>query len=670
MENPNDPRLAIWLEEQKLITKKIENKQALSKTLKAQLNSLYFDSNERVTKGYIKEKNNRKYDFDYKYNFQDKTPDFQYRKRNSVFYKTLAKSKDFQLSKDDKVLFPHYYVNENEDLLALLIQHFNSDWRDICFFDLKTGRQLPDTLQYVLDGDPVVWHDRNVYYCRYNDPLPGRKYLDKPTGQKLFYHKVGTPLSEDLLVFQNPDISGTNFFNYALSGDKLIIEHVFYYHGKAHKSLSYAFPQEEVLTLKPFLIYPKVDSIKMEIEEIFGDTAIVLTNWAAPNGRVLMANINLFNEPVELIPEFDTKLEEVHRLGKDKLSCIYRNGGNYAFLVFDLKGNMLKRIDFPEGEKVSNIYEEYINQEYADFYVSSFYHPDLSYQISLKDLSVKPSASITIPYDYKKIETRYVKYPSKDGTMIPMYITCLKSTVLNGENPTIIHGYGGYNMSIEIGYDPAVALWLLHGGVYAVPNIRGGGAEEGNWGKEGRRLKKQNAIDDFIAAAEYLINGKYTSSPRIAITGGSHGGFLVGAMITQRPGLCKVAIIEAGVLDLLRAEKFAFMSMNDNLNELGTTADSLDFVNLKSLSPLNNIKKGVKYPNVLLITGDYDHRVPPLHSYKFLATLQEKGSPTSLYNLYIIPGAGHGGPLTAEDYYNYTLFKFYYLFDQLGLRFN
>lgn len=670
MENPDDPRLAIWLEEQKLLTKKTKNKQALKSTLLAQINSLFFDTNKQESKSFVKEKQNRKYVFNYKYNFYDETPDIQYSKRNSIFYKTLAKSKDFQLSKKDKVYFTKYYVNEEKDLVALMVQHYGSDWRDVCFFDLTTGRQLLDTLKYMMVGDPIIWNDSCVYYSRYNKPNPGREYLDKPNGQKLFYHKLGTPVSKDLLVYQNPDTSGTSRFSYSQTGDKLIIDHYYFHQGKAYRSLSYTFINNHSTTFKPFLIYPNVDSIEVSIEDMFGDTAIIATNWAAPNGRILLANINLLNKPIELVPEFDVKLEEIYRLGKDKIACIYVNDGKYTFLVFDLKGNLLKRIDFPEGKKVYLSDEAHKNNDYANFCISSFYHPNLWYQLSLKDMTVMPSESITVPYDYESIETRYVKYSSKDGTLIPMYITCLKNTVLNGTNPTIIYGYGGYNITVEPEFDEPIALWILHGGIYAVPNIRGGGADNANWGEEGRRLKKQNAIDDFIAAVEYLKDEKYTSSNKIAINGESHGGMLIGAVLTQRPDLCKVAIAEAGVYDLLRAEKFTVMSMFNNLAEFGTTTDSLDFFNLKSYSPMHNVKNGVKYPNVLLITGDLDHRVPPLHTYKFMATLQEKGSPASLYNLYIIPGAGHSGAMTSEDYLDYTLYKYYFLFDQLGLRFN
>jgi prolyl oligopeptidase len=285
--------------------------------------------------------------------------------------------------------------------------------------------------------------------------------------------------------------------------------------------------------------------------------------------------------------------------------------------------------------------------------------------LSLSNLTFKPTVEISVPYDPESLETRYVKYTSKDGTQIPMYITCMKDTKLNGKNPTLLYGYGGYGTTVEPSYDDSMALWLIHGGILAVPNVRGGGAVGSDWGLEGRRLKKQNTIDDFIAAAEYLIKENYTSSNNLGATGGSHGALLVGSAVIQKPELFKAVVAEAGPYDMLRFGMFTVGDVSTNINEFGTVTDQNDYINLRSYSPLHNIKEGVKYPNVLLITGDHDDRVPPFHSYKFLATLQQKASSESLYLLYVIAGAGHSGGLTNNDRVDKILYEYAFLYDQL-----
>ena len=666
MENPEDSRLVEWLESQEKIKNKHANRNLKMLKLRSQISAMYYGVRAKDIEGYVeKNKVNSKYEFAYKYQSYNRTPNLLYRLSGKSNYIRLVDIKDYRYDKNDNVAVTDHQVNEKHDLVAIEISHSGSDWREIFFFNLKNGQQLHNSLKNVRISSKLIWHGRNVYYDRYDEPIKGRELLDKATGQKLYYHKLGTPQSEDKLLYKNLDTTGTNSFRYFKLKDKLFFYHTYKYRNKLYRALSVSKNNPDSLFLKKFLIYPNDDAINLGIHEVFGDSVVIKTNWNAPNGRVLFSNINELNKPVEIIPEYDVILRSVNRLGKDKIACVYRNENKYLALIFDLKGNLLKKIDFPEGKKVNYLSEHDEKVEYTDFSVSSFYHPDLWYQLSLKDLTFKPSISVSVPYDHESLETRYVKYTSKDGTQIPMYITCLKDTKLDGKNPTLIYGYGGYGITIEPDFDESKALWLLHGGILAIPNIRGGGAGGSNWGMEGRRLKKQNAIDDFIAAAEYLIDEKYTNSEHLGINGGSHGGFLVGAAITQRPKLFKAAIAEAGPFDMLRKENYTTGGVNVNLNEYGSVADSVDFQNIKSFSPLHNIKKGVDYPNVLLITGDKDDRVPPFHSYKFLATLQEKGSPKSLYLLYLISGAGHGGALTGDDKIDKVLYKYAFLYSQL-----
>lgn len=672
MENRQDERLEEWLNGQEKITKKQSNKQTKFWTLKNQISTMYNRVRTERTDTYVKKNKETKSKYLFKYNYSSykRSADLLYKKRTDSNFKTLVKVKNFKRSKDDVPDITGRSVCDDLEKAAILITHSGSDWREVVFFDLSSGKQLIDTLKYLRNNSRLLWHNDGIYYIRYNKPKKGRELLDMAKGQALYYHKLGTNQSEDQLIYQNPDTSGLNNFYFFKENDRLFFNHYYLSRGKVYEAFSYSdLKDDNSIFLRNFLIFQQNDSIEFEINEIVGDSVYLSTNVGAPNGKVLIANVNKKNDLVKFIPEYDIVLKDFNRLGKDKFACIYKDGGKFSAFIFDFNGNLVKTIDFPEGEKVKYFYEDDFDVEYTSFCVSSFYHPDLWYQLSLKDYTFKPAKKIWVPFDPQKLETRYVKYKSKDGTEVPMYITCLKGTELNGNNPTLIYAYGGYGITVEPNYNESLALWILHGGILAVPNIRGGGAEGSEWSKAGQGLNKQNTIEDFIAAAEYLVKEKYTNPERLAIKGGSHGGFLVGAAMVQRPELYKAVIADAGVFDMLRFEKFTIGSAQVNLKEFGTIRTEEGYNSKKNLSPLHGIRAGVKYPSVLLMTGDTDDRVPPLHSFKFLATLQENGSPSSLYHLYLIPGAGHAGALTNEAWVDKLLYEYYFLFDQLDVKF-
>ncbi|REG87390.1 prolyl oligopeptidase family serine peptidase [Winogradskyella sediminis] len=669
MENSNDPRLAEWLASQKKLTNKQHKKYVSMWTLRSQLSTMYNKTKAKNKKTYQKKADSlkSKYQFKYVRTSSKRASDLMFRRRGDKNYKKLVNLKDFRLDKDDNVSITNRYINEEYNLVGIEFSHNGSDWREVYFFDLLTGERLSDKLEN-LRGYGLIWDKRDVIYNTFERPEKGRELLDKPKGQKLFYHILGNKQSEDTMLYQNPDVTGTNSFHYFKLGDKVFFKHYYTVRGQTVKALSVAFIKPNSFYLSNFLLYPNADNIYVEIEELHEDTVYLKTNWQAENGRVLKADITQLNKVSEFIPEYDSRLIEVNKLGKGKMACMYANEGKNLAMIFDLEGQLLRTIDFPEGKKIHGLYEKEDNATHTNFSVSSFFHPELWYQLSLSDLTFKPAQVLTVPYDAESLETRYVKYTSKDGTEVPMYITCAKDTKLDGNNPTLIYGYGGYGTTVRPFFDESSTLWLLHGGILAVPNVRGGGANGTDWSLDGRRLKKQNTIDDFIGAAEFLISENYTSSEKLAINGTSHGGLVVGAALTQRPELFKAAIAESGPYDMLRFEQFTVGSANTNVNEFGTVTDTLDYVNLKSYSPLHNIKKGVKYPNVLLIVGENDDRVPPFHSYKFLANLQEKGSEESLYEIYVVEGTGHGGALNDHDFTQKITHKYAFLFSQLGLK--
>ncbi len=673
MEDPNDSRLSDWLAEQKKITRRHGSQQVKKHVLSEQIGTMYQYVERRNNENLIPKSkaNNNNYEFKFESREYSRTPDLLYRRVGATNYRYLVRIKNFTKEKGDLVIISKKIVNPEQTKIVIELSVNGSDWREAYFFDLETGKQLQDTIKFLRAGSNIVWHGEGVYYDRFQKPLEGRERLDKAVGQSLYYHKLGTPQSEDRVIYQNPDPTGTNYFSFTkIDSSRLFFNHIYASRGSIYRALSFAeLSEDPSFFLKSFLIFPNNDSIKFRVDAAFEDTFILYTNWDAPNGKVLKANINKLNSIESLVPELDAPLRNSSKLGKDKIACLYRLDGQYMILIYSLDGELLKSIDFPTGKTVKYFYENDPDEEHTLFCLSSFIHPDIWYQLSLSELTFKPIETVWVPYKPNDLETRYVKYKSKDGTEIPMYITCLKKTKLNGSNPTLIYGYGGYGKTVEPYFDESMAIWLLHGGILATPSIRGGGYEGSEWVESGRRLNKQNSIDDLISAAEFLISQKYTSPSKLAISGGSHGGLMVGATITQRPELFKAAIAEAGIFDMLRFENFTVGSTLTNLSEFGSVSDYNEFVNLYSYSPLHKIKEGVEYPNLLLITGDSDDRVPPLHSYKFLATLQERGNPKSLYHLYLIPGAGHSGALTPTTWVDITLYKYYFLFSQLGLKF-
>ncbi|QDO93632.1 S9 family peptidase [Formosa sediminum] len=664
MENPKDPRLSIWMEAQDKFTSKIKNKYLKTIDLKAQLSAMYYGvKNKEVDRFTQKDSSlSGKYEFKFKVQNSNSNPNLLYRLRDRGNFLTLVDTKDYMEDRDDNILIRNYYVNEDYDILAVTLSHRGGDWQELYFFNLKNGQQLHGSLKNLRIGSQVIWDKMNLYYDAYTPPKAGQELLDRAEGQKLYYHKFGDSQDQDVVVLTSSDSSGVNTFRFKELDDKLFFNNIYKHKGKSYNALAVAKKDSIYLNLNNFLIYPKDEEITVNVEDAFGDKVVLYTNWGAPNGRVLLSDLSVPNKPIELVPEYDVRLLEVNRLGKDKIVCIYKNGNRDLALFFDLEGKLLNKIDFPEGKRVKGLYEYNEDATKTNFYVSSFYHPDLEYELSLKDLSFKPSVAVSVPYDPESLETRYVKYKSKDGTEIPMYITCLKDTKLNGKNPTLLYGYGGYGITVAPAFDESKALWLLHGGILAIPNVRGGGAGGSDWGKAGRRINKQNAIDDFIAAGEYLIAQNYTSPQHLGSNGGSHGGLLVSSAALQRPDLFNAVVAEAGPYDMLRFGKYTVGSVTTNIEEFGAVTDLNDFNNLISYSPLHNINAGVKYPNFLVMTGDSDDRVPPLHTYKFLATLQEKANPTSLYLMYVTPGKGHGSALTTNDWFDEVLYKYAFLY--------
>lgn len=668
MENANDPRLEEWLGDQAKIIRKQSRKQKYSYDLMAQLRGM-FRTKRKKTEDYVEPKIIKKDKFEFKrdYNSYTGTPDLLYKLDEAKNWKKLIRGKDYLINKDDNLMFGSNALNEDENLAVISLSMNGSDWAKAYVFDLTTGKQFPYVIENIRSGVNFEWRDRELYYTAYDKPERGRELLDKAKGQALYKLEIKKFDATPELLYKNPDTSGTRRFHYSIHEDRLRLYHHINSRGTWYNAIALADLKKQRFQAQNFLIYPVEDGIELEIAQIQNDSVFLKTNIGAPNGKLLLADIKNPNKLKEFIPEYDINLQYVNKLGKDKLAAVYLKDGQNIALIFDMHGKLLKKIDFPKGKKLNHFYESSDEAEFTSFSISSFFHPRTWYQIDLKSLEFKPSESLTVPYNIDDLETRYVTYTSKDGTQIPMYITCRKETVLDGNNPVLLYGYGGYGTIQEPSFNQPTGLLLAHGGILAVPNVRGGGAKGTEWALAGRRLNKQKAIDDFIAAGEYLIKQKYTSKDKLVIKGGSHGALLVGAAATQRPELFKAVIAEAGPYDMLRASLFTAGGVSTNINEFGTPDNPEDYENLRSYSPLHRLENAVRYPNALLITGDSDDRVPPHHTYKFLASLQELGDPSGLYQMYLTPGSGHKGALLSEDLLDKIIFEYYFMFEQMGI---
>lgn len=541
--------------------------------------------------------------------------------------------------------------------LAYAISEGGSDWRKILIMDTETKEIVEDTLVDIKFSGMSWYKNDGFYYSSYDKPK-GSELSAKTDQHKVYYHKLGTKQSEDQLIYGGtPDqkhryiYAGVTEDNRYLvitprvstSGNKLYI-----------KDLTVAnAPLVEILG------HTDSDSNIIENE---GSKLYIATNLDAPNQKIVTVDAS---DPapenwVDFIPETDNVLSP--STGGGYFFANYMVDAVSKVLQYDYNGKLIREVELPgigsaggfgAKKEESELYYSFTN------YVTpgSIYKYDIEKGTS--ELYKKPSIDFN-PEDY---ESKQVFYTSKDGTKVPMIITHKKGLERNGKNPTILYGYGGFNVSLTPSFSIANAVWMEQGGVYAVPNLRGGGEYGKAWHNAGTKQQKQNVFDDFIAAAEYLISENYTSSDYLAIRGGSNGGLLVGATMTQRPELMKVALPAVGVLDMLRYHTFTAGA--GWAYDYGTAEDSKEmFDYLKGYSPVHNVKEGVEYPATLITTGDHDDRVVPAHSFKFAAELQSKqtGNNPTLIRIETDAGHGAGTPVskTIEQYadiYGFTLYN-------------
>lgn len=518
--------------------------------------------------------------------------------------------------------------------LAYSISKGGSDWRTIFVKDLQTNQLLPDQIEWVKFSG-IAWQNDGFYYTRFPEPAAGAELTAANKLGAVYFHKLGTQQNEDKLIYSDkahPDRS----FGASTTDD----EHYLSLSGWESTSGNALWFKD--LTKDKAAFVPVATSFEHDYSVIdnLGEKLLVITNNKAPNQRLILVSTDR-PQPEHwetLIPEDTSDVLQSAAVCGGKIVCSYLHNASSALRVFDLQGKLLKEVQLPELGSVTGVSGKKDEQQ-AFFSFTSFLRPATIYSLDMNTLEIKVFKAPKIDFNPDAYTTEQVWYASKDGTKIPMFITRKKNIAFDGANPTLLYGYGGFNISVTPAFNPSRAALLENNGIYAVANLRGGGEFGEKWHEAGTKCKKQNVFDDFIAAAEYLIEKKYTARERLAIMGGSNGGLLVGACMTQRPDLFGVCFSAVGVLDMLRYHKFTIGYAW--ATDYGRSDNKDEFPCLYKYSPLHNAKKAA-YPATLITTADHDDRVVPAHSFKFAAAMQEHAQGENPVLIRVETSAGHG----------------------------
>jgi prolyl oligopeptidase len=547
------------------------------------------------------------------------------------------------LSAEGTVALSGYEFSDDGKLMAYGLADAGSDWETWRVRDVATGKDLSDEIRWVkFSGASWTPDNQGFYYSRYDEPKAGSEFTDSNYYQKLYLHKLGTPQSEDKLVYERRDEKEWGFGGHVTEDGRYLIisvwrgtdpnNQVFY--------LDLADPNAKVVEL--------IQGFQAEYSFVANDGPVFYftTDLDAPKYRVIAIDTRSPEARQEIIPEAEGVLEGADFFG-DRIFCTYLTDAYNQVREFGLDGKLRREIKLP-GIGSAGGFTGLRSATETFYSFTGFTTPTIIYRYDLTtdDVTVFRQAKVDFnPDDY---ETKQIFYESRDGARVPMFVTHRKGLKLDGSNPTILYGYGGFNISLTPHFAAGRLAWLEMGGVLAIPNLRGGGEYGRQWHEAGMVERKQNVFDDFIAAAEKLIADKFTRPDKLAISGGSNGGLLVGACLVQRPDLFGAALPDVGVLDMLRFHKFtigwAWVS------EYGSADDAKQFATLLKYSPLHNLRKGTKYPAVLVTTADHDDRVVPAHSFKFAAELQhaQDGDAPTLIRIETSAGHGAGTPTTKQ----------------------
>lgn len=567
-----------------------------------------------------------------------------------------------KLSEDGTVALSGTSISDDGKYLAYGISIAGSDWQEWKVRNIETGEDLKDHLKWIkFSGASWTNDSKGFFYSRYDEPNEQTKLEDVNYYQKLYYHQLGQPQSEDTLIYERSDEKEWGFNGNVTEDGRYLIISVWL--GTDSKNLVFY----KDLTNSSSEVVELISEFESSYSFIDNDGKIFYfqTDLNAPRGKVIAINIENPQQEnwQEIIPQTQETLESVGTIN-NQFVAEYLKDARSQIKIYDFKGAFVREVELPGIGSVGGFNGK--NSDTDTFYVfTSFTTPGTIYRYDMVTDKSTVFREPKVDFNADNYETKQIFYKSKDGTQVPMFIVHKKGIKLDGNNPTYLYAYGGFNFSLTPSFSVSSLIWMEMGGVYVVANIRGGGEYGEEWHQAGMKDKKQNVFDDFIAAAEWLIDNGYTKSEKLAIAGGSNGGLLVGACMTQRPDLFGAALPAVGVMDMLRFHKFTIGWAW--VPEYGSSENPEEFKTLYAYSPLHNLKPGTAYPATLITTADHDDRVVPAHSFKFAAALQAAHDGEAPVLIRIETKAGHGAGKPTAKIIEEVADKWAFLVKNLGV---
>ena len=568
-----------------------------------------------------------------------------------------------KLSLDGTVSLSGLYFSNNKKYMGYGLNRSGSDWQEFYIMDINSGETMSDQLKWIKFSG-MSWNGDGFYYSRMPKPENEKKLTELNNHSKIYYHEIGTLQEEDDLIYYDPENPFIMASVYATTDEKYIF--LYRYKGTYGNSLSFSIADNSNIKWTP--IVKDMNSEISVIDHING-SIYALTDRDAPFKKIVLIDTRF---PLE------KNWESLVEGNEDEVLESANIVGGYLFVhftkdvisiwkIYDLKGNYIRTIELP-GKGIVSGFNGKIDQTRTWYSFNNLVTPSTIYEYDI----LSNNSEVYTPSESKFLSDEYILkqefYDSKDGKMVPIFIAHKKNIDLDNRRPTLLYGYGGFNISIKPAFQKQNTIILENNGVFAIANIRGGGEYGEKWHRDGMLLNKQNVFDDFIYAAQYLFKKGYTDNNHLAIRGGSNGGLLIGAVLNQYPGICKVAFPEVGVMDMLRYEKFTIGYAW--ATEYGSVNDSEHFYNLLSYSPIHNIDNNGRYPSTLIYTADHDDRVVPAHSFKYAATLQSAQAGDDPILIRIGKKTGHGSGKSTEKIINEYAEKWGFMFYEMGLKFD
>ncbi|MCX7875322.1 MAG: prolyl oligopeptidase family serine peptidase [Melioribacteraceae bacterium] len=651
LEDNNSEETKAWVEAENKITNEYLSKIPFKEKIKKRLTELWnyerYSAPQKVGDYYIFSKND---------GLQEQSVIYIQKGLNGKPEVLIDPNK---LSNDGSVSLAGLYFSNDNKYLSYGISKGGSDWREFYVMDIATKKLTDDLIKFSkFSGN--AWYKDGFFYSRYAEPKPGEELKQKNEYQKLYYHKLGTSQIDDKLILEDNDNPKRGFGAEVTDDEKYLIISV--WEGSSSENMIWYKNLETNSEVKKIVVKPDA---RYSFVDNFDDKFLILTNLNAPNNRVVLVDLKNPDKSnwQTLIPEGKDVIQNVSHVG-GKLFVTYLKDATSRVTVFNEQGNYLYEVKLPGIGTVSGFSGKHNDQE--TFYTfTSFTYPPTIYRYDVKQNKSTLYRESKVKFKPNDYETKQIFYESKDGTKIPLFIVHKKGLKLNGENPTLLYAYGGFNVSMLPSFSAGRIPLLENGVVYAMACLRGGGEYGEIWHQAGMLKNKQNVFDDFIYAAEYLIKNKYTNPNKLAIQGGSNGGLLIGAVINQRPELFKVAFPQVGVMDMLRFHKFTIGWAW--VPEYGSSDNPDQFKYLFAYSPLHNIKEGVVYPATMVTTADHDDRVFPAHSFKYAATLQEKASNKNPVLIRIETKVGHGAGTSTSKSIELLTDMYSFMFYNMGI---